>query len=32
MEAIAINYGLVNPPEGWSDEELNEVLHYACTS
>ena len=31
-EAIDIKYGLVNPPEGWSDEELNVVLHYACTA
>ena len=31
-ESIDIKYGLVYPPEGWSDEELNEVLHYACTS
>ena len=29
IEAIDIKYGLVNFPEGWSDEKLNEVLHYA---
>ena len=32
MEALDIKYGLVNPPEGWSDEELNDVLHHACTA
>ena len=31
-EIIDIKYGLVTPPEGWSDEELNEVFHHACTS
>ena len=31
-EVIDIKYGLVYPPEGWSDEELTEVLHHACTS
>ena len=29
MEALDIKYWLVNPPEGWSDEELNDVLHHA---
>ena len=32
MEALDIKNGLVNPPEGWTDEELNEVLHHACTA
>ena len=30
-EAIDIKYGMVNPPEGWSAEELDEVLHFVCT-
>ena len=32
MEALDIKYGWVNPPEGWTDEELDEVLHHACTA
>ena len=30
-EAIDIKYGLISPPDGWSTEELDELLHHACT-
>ena len=30
-EAIDIKCGNVNPPDGWTAEELDEILTFACT-
>ena len=30
-EAMDMKYGDINPPDGWTQEELDEILHFACT-
>ena len=30
-EAIEMMHGDVIPPDGWTKDELDEILHYACT-
>ena len=31
QEALDMKYGDINPPDGWTTEELDEILEFACT-
>ena len=31
QEALDMKYGDINPPDGWTIEELDEILEFACT-
>ena len=31
QEAIDIKCGKINPPDGWTAEELDAILNFACT-
>ena len=31
MEAMDIKSGDINPPDGWTTEEIDEILEYVCT-
>ena len=31
QEALDMKYGDINPPDGWTTEELNDILEFACT-
>ena len=31
QEAIDIKCGKVNPPDGWTEDELDEIFNFACT-
>ena len=30
-EALDIRFGNINPPDGWTMDEFDEILHFACT-
>ena len=30
-EILDMKYGATEPPDGWTDEELNKILHFTCT-
>jgi hypothetical protein len=30
MEAMDMKYGVINPPDDWTQEEFDEILHFAC--
>ena len=31
QDALDMKYGDINPPDGWTTEELDEILEFACT-